>query len=346
MIPVFLALFSCVSFLAAQEVLPEQKVLITKVTASWCSNCGQWGWDLFEGLVKDNEQDAILIAAHSSGDLQTAHAAAIADNFNSFGQPLFFVGNENQSANRGNIDSKRETIKTMVAESKNQTPIANTAAITSFENGVLKATVKTKFFQQTFGDYYVATYLIENGVLNSQSGRGSEVEHKKVMRGGMMTEDFGKRMINGMVMMNREFTETFEMAISEGWNVENMELVTIIWKKSEEEYHFVNTNAQPAISETTTPIQTLTKTGVRMEVNSLQDFSAVNIQILTDTPWNGVNLFLTDVNGRNVGVLHRGTLNQGLNQFQFDKTQLTAGGIYFVSLAIGGELATEKIYLR
>lgn len=74
---------------AAQQVEEVQRTLITKRTASWCINCGTWGWTLFDGLVADNEDKSVLIAAHYDGDLENAAAEEITDNFGGFYQPRF-----------------------------------------------------------------------------------------------------------------------------------------------------------------------------------------------------------------------------------------------------------------
>ena len=79
--------------LMGQDItIPEsQKTLITKKTADWCPFCGQWGWGLFKGMLTDNEEDALVIATHYSGDLKNDDAEAISDNFGGFYQPIFFV---------------------------------------------------------------------------------------------------------------------------------------------------------------------------------------------------------------------------------------------------------------
>ncbi|MEO1714235.1 MAG: hypothetical protein AAFU60_12955 [Bacteroidota bacterium] len=47
--------------LQAQEVMEVTTPVITKKTATWCINCGTWGWDLFEGLVSANQNSAVFL---------------------------------------------------------------------------------------------------------------------------------------------------------------------------------------------------------------------------------------------------------------------------------------------
>jgi hypothetical protein len=43
-----------INLLQGQDVPETQQSLISKVTATWCINCGTWGWSLYEGLEQDN----------------------------------------------------------------------------------------------------------------------------------------------------------------------------------------------------------------------------------------------------------------------------------------------------
>jgi len=38
----------------AQEVIPTQQTLITKISATWCINCGTWGWETQEKILAEN----------------------------------------------------------------------------------------------------------------------------------------------------------------------------------------------------------------------------------------------------------------------------------------------------
>ena len=92
----------------SQDVPEVQQSLITKITATWCPNCGGWGWTFFENIYDDNADKALLIAAHYSGELQTSVSSDFADNFNISYQPFFILGNENQNVNGETVSWRRE----------------------------------------------------------------------------------------------------------------------------------------------------------------------------------------------------------------------------------------------
>ena len=108
--------FSITTLTQAQEIIvPEtNQPMITKRTASWCTNCGTWGWSLFENLLSDNQGDALLVTAHHSGNYQNDVAKEITSNFGAAGQPIFYFNSENQFANSGNSSTIRSNIQAAV----------------------------------------------------------------------------------------------------------------------------------------------------------------------------------------------------------------------------------------
>ena len=99
-----LLIFSVFSIvLQAQEItVPQtQRPLITKRTASWCPNCGGWGWTFFRNVMDDNNGKAVFFANHYDGIHTSPTTLALATNFGGVSQPLFFLNNTNQSVSSG-----------------------------------------------------------------------------------------------------------------------------------------------------------------------------------------------------------------------------------------------------
>lgn len=239
-------LLNCLLFLffaysgIAQEVLPKQQTLVTKMAATWCVNCGTWGWDTYEGMIDENPEEAIFITAHYNGDLHTKTAEAFSKNFKSIGQPQFFLNNSNTGLHEGNRSLKRTEIIEAVKENATKTPIANTGITYSLNDKTLTAQLKTKFFQNTSGVYSVAVYVLEDGVSNFQAGKEEVVEHKKVLRGSLTEEDFGRTIGSLQIASGTEYNRTFSTVIPDEWNTDRLSLVAVIWKKEGDEFHFVN----------------------------------------------------------------------------------------------------------
>lgn len=235
----------------AQEVLPKQQTLLTKIAATWCVNCGTWGWDTYEGMIEENPEDAIFITAHYNGDLHTKTAESFSKNFKSIGQPQFFLNNENTGLHEGNRANKRNEIIEVVKKNATQVPIANTGINYQLDNQALTAQVKTKFFQNTSGDYSVALYILEDGVSNFQAGKEEVVEHKKVLRETLSEEDFGLTIGSQQIGNGAEYTRSFSIVIPDDWNKERLSLVALIWKKEGDQFYFVN-GSTTNISQTPT----------------------------------------------------------------------------------------------
>ena len=224
----------------AQEVLPEQKALITKIAATWCINCGTWGWDIYEDIIEDNSDDALIITAHYNGDLHTNTAKSISDNFGSVGQPQFFLGNELTRLHEGNRFEKRAEIKEAAQAISAQMPVANTGIQYQLNGKRLEVRVKTKFFQNTTDEFYVATYILESGVLNFQTGKEAVVAHSKVLRGAFTENDFGIAIGSQGISEGSEFVRNQTMDLPADWDKDQLEVVAIIWKKIGDTYVYVN----------------------------------------------------------------------------------------------------------
>ena len=241
----FIALSSASLF--AQQSVPEvQKTMITKVTATWCPPCGGWGWDLFSDLVDDNSSSAVLIAGHYAGsDLQTTAGNEIADNFGVSGQPSFYLGNARQSATQGTSATARNTIKSEVDAALASSPVVNATVYATAFDGAANYSFETKveFFQATSGEYSLAVYAVEDGVINRQTSRGNDAVHKRVMRGNIDGQTtFGEVFQTGAALPGDTYSSTFNFEFPGEWNTSNISLVSVLWLKNGDTYEFVNAN--------------------------------------------------------------------------------------------------------
>ena len=217
-----------------QEVVPIQHTMVTKVTASWCFNCGTWGWAAKNAILEANSEQALFISAHNSGDLRTSTASALSQNFNSFGQPQFFLNNTNTRLSPSNRSDKQAEILATIQTNAMQTPVAGTATTHQISDDVLQFSTKVAFFQDMDGDYFLAHYLLENNVMNRQIGQDGIVAHNKVLREVSTREPFG------MPIATNGMTTTQDVILSEDWNINNLEVLSIIWKQEGNKYQFVN----------------------------------------------------------------------------------------------------------
>lgn len=328
-IPILVS-FLCINTISAQDVPEQQMPLITKVTATWCPFCGGWGWDAFEKLYEENIDKAILITNHFSGDLRSYAGEAIADNFDAFGQPVFYVNNENQIFSSSTYSSKADDVKTKVENIYNMSPAVNAGVTASLDGKQLTANVKTKFFQAVSGEYYISVYVIEDGVINYQSGYGNNAMHRNVLRESMSPEDFGVELGSGNYSSGMEISKTFDMTLDDSWNVDNIKLLAIIWKKEGSIYEYINGNLIENWYSTTATKDLVEEFEVKLWPSVTQ--SNINLSFnATDT-----KIFSLDIINQEGKIIRRHQPSVSNNhQYIFAVDQLIPGGYYL-------QISTEK----
>ena len=321
---------------------PVQNSLITKVTASWCSNCGTWGWEFFENAVEDNEAAATLIAAHYSGDLSTAIGQELATEFGASGQPTFYFGEEKLGISSGNIATERAALQLLVDENRAKTPIANTAIIAGeLANGKIDMTANTKFFQEAEGEFYLSILLLENGVINSQSGQGANAVHKNILRASATSSAFGNMIASGSVQAEVELQSNFIFDLDPSWNEDNLSVSFILWNKVGDNFEFVNTATTNELFNITSNIaeQRLDKSAYQLVSNLVDDQTQLTIGMSGTVGHAAVQL--VNLQGSVVKEYWNGEIN---SQTTIDiNSSGLAQGTYLVYIKIGDKEATEKI---
>ncbi|MEM1322597.1 MAG: Omp28-related outer membrane protein [Bacteroidota bacterium] len=342
-LPLLLLLCFSLSSLWAQEVPEKQQALISKVSASWCINCGTWGWNLFDGLIEDNSDNAVIMAVHYSGNLMNATSTAMSDNFGTIGQPTFYLGNEDQNAN-GNSSAKREQIRNAVDAIAAQSPVANTGLTASLNGNELVVNTKTRFFQTTSGEYYMVLYIIEDGVIASQTGQGANASHKNLLRGAMTTDAFGTLLKNGDISMGEEFTETVTFQLDPSWNTEQMQIAAVIWKKENNTFNFVNTNS--TVDLNTANVNELSDFNNQIKTLPTVADESLQVQLELISSSEQAHLRLYNLNGQLLHTLYSGRLNQGSQQFELLRSQVGGSGLYVLTLATEQGLVSRKVIFR
>ena len=327
----------------AQQVEEIQRSLITKRTASWCPNCGGWGWNFFEGLLEDNKDKAILIAAHHDGNYETDSGKDITANFGGGYQPRFFLNENDMGANSSSASTKRAEVKSAVESAFNTAPVANVGFEPVFGNVTLFVDAKVKFFQNAEGDFYLGVYLLEDGVIGYQSGQGDNANHKKVFRYSFTDETFGKSIANGQISAGSEYDLSFDLQIGEVQGYD-YEVVGIIWKLENGVYKPFNAWSTKDIgtATSTSDISGLNKFEVLPNITS--NYSVINIELEENRP--NASLEIIDLNGKRVATINKGNLIKGQQTFPLDKTIVGGNGIYFVRLLDGNQVSTRKIVFQ
>ncbi len=324
----------------AQQVVQEQRLLITKRTASWCPNCGTWGWTLFENLLEDNHEKAVLIAAHYDGVLATAAGETITDNFGGFYQPRFFVDETDQNANSGNIGSVRNSVRDQVNAAFAGAVVANVGFAPVYVNGELKVDAKVKFFQAAQGEYYLGIYLVEDNVTAFQSGIGSNANHMRVFRESFTSGAFGTQILDGSATAGQEFDLSYSLAIGSPEGLD-YDVVGIIWKKEGTKYLPVNTWSNDQINTTTAVAEPTGLLNFSVAPTVTATVANIQLELLENQPDASIDLF--DLTGKLVANVYSGPLSKGLQNFELNREIAGGNGVYLVRLSAGSKVSTRKV---
>ena len=339
-IVIIVVVFFATTTVTSQEIPEQQMPLVTKVTATWCPFCGAWGWDAFEKLYDENQEKAILISNHFSGDLRNPTAETFADNLEAFGQPIFYLNNDNLTFSSSTYSAKAENAKITIAEQYEMSPTANTGVNASLIGNELMVETKTRFFQAASGDYYVGVYIIENGVINFQSSRGNNAFHKNVLRAGMSSNAFGVNLGNGNFSVGTAIDKSFTMTLDQNWNIDNILLATMIWKKEGEKFVYVNGNLiKDWLSTTST-----TDLAEALEVNIWPTIANDQVTLTMNT--SGTRILAIDVVNQEGKLIHSQLpTSKSYQHHIFDVAQWTSG-IYYLRINTVKGVVTKPLVVQ
>lgn len=328
-IALFTLLFS--SQLSAQEVPEIQTPLVTKIAATWCPPCGGWSWDLFEEIVQDNQEKATLIVAHHSGDLVNDVAKDFSENLEAPYQPYIYFNNEDQGATSSNTSTIRTGIQEKINDESLESPIANAGMNLSLDNDELTVDTRTLFFQEVEGEFYLGVYIVENEVVNFQANQGPDAIHEKILRGAISTGSFGELLVNGNISSGTEFTHNFTGIINSNWNIDHLEIITIIWEKVNDRFQVVNSNISTNF-ETTSANQMTSLNDASIDINPTILQSSSTVEIHVQNEMKNAQVSIIDSKGAVVSTLFNGRISSGTHKYILDKNVLNGQGTYYVVL--------------
>lgn len=330
------------------EVPQVKRAIITKHTATWCTNCGRTAWDVFEQVVEELNTNSIALAAHRSGSSQLYSQAAkdFLDNMQGVVyQPEFFV---NETKMSGSSSTLYDNIKDEVFAIENEVPEAQ-MGLELFVNedgtGPLLIKTRTKFFKELSGAYYLSLWMIEKEVVEFQQSQGDNAVHKQVLRKALTSETFGDELFNGNVSPDNDIYQDFEYEFEEGETMENMEIMVALWKLVDGRYEYVNSNAADQVFVRSEP------TAVNELEQQVADFQ-VNPSILSETAqikfnlgekMEQLSLNVYNPAGQLIQTLFKGNLQSGLHQFELQKADLPSQGLYILSLQSPKGIVSKRL---
>ena len=316
--------------LSAQAIERVQRPLITKTTATWCGPCGSWGWDLFEDLVDDNADRAILMATHYSGELRSTAGTELSAGFGATGQPQFFLSGSRVPATSSSAQTARGTFEVEVTTLSGMSPLAGvTAYQTGVSAGVAQIRADVEFFSEARGDYYLAVYAVEEGVVNAQASRGAEAVHKRVLRtsiGATYGADLGT---GDVYAAGATASVQAEIEWPSEYDLDNVRLVAVLWERDGDDYAYVNGAENLSWRD---PVGTRELDAARASLANFSEGQQLTTTLTAHTALTGVRVSLLDAGGRVVGVRELGEVPSGKTVLTWADAAPLAVGYYAVRL--------------
>lgn len=234
---------------AAQSSSVTQKTLITKRTATWCPNCGTWGWDMAKSLEELQNENAIIVRAHYSGILESKVAIDITENFDAIYQPEFYINEERQNVGSSTWPAQVQVFDDLIdANAKKEANVVFNIAST-FQENVINADVKIEISKPIDGEYFLAAYLVEDNIVANQASQGEQAVHNSVLRASFTEGSFGDQVIDSSA--DKGFiAELKKMMEVDGEEVLNraFRVLAVVWKKVGTKYQIENVH-EAAVGE-------------------------------------------------------------------------------------------------
>lgn len=316
----------------------QNQIIFSKATATWCPNCGTWGWGFMEGVKDEFKQNdnGLVLGVHYSGNLQNPTAQWWASNLNTAGQPQFYLNNEKVGVNSGNWNDKIAETLTQVEDTQanfNKVAFFNFVNAYINDDGDIEANLLAGPDESPTNDEYLGIYIFENNVEDVQSGLSGMQMHPNVLRDVIQDNPEGELFVEaGSIWTAAPAELRFTYPVADNWNVDNLGLLAVWWEKIDNSF----------IIKQATSIENI---GTLSSISSTLDenlFSVINtesdIKISASTDDNYAYAIVS-LSGK---IVNRGNLNGELSI----STDQWATGMYMVNIHKDGNYFTQKVFVK
>lgn len=224
----------------------QKKAIMGDFTATWCPYCGEWGAPEFEKAIELSGANAIPLGIHNTDELTTPESTELTDYYGAEGivggYPTLYVWNQSTfydgTAMAGAVSAEVELGP------------AEAGAVAGFTNNgsSISLSVSAQLFSDVTGDYFVAAYLMESGMVFTQQIAGADPDpnfvHEHVIRASSNGSAWGEQFIFGSGSNGQAFTKTYQITKNPVWITDNMYCVAIVWKYDSATQKYTYINAQ------------------------------------------------------------------------------------------------------
>lgn len=217
-------------------VVVEQKTrsVLFDFTATWCSPCGAQGIPMFEAAVAANANECVPLGCHNSDEMSNPTGEAIMNDYGVSSIPTLAVSNMPDVWGASALNNA-------ITSTNSSAPEANACGLMTNSGSTLTVKTQTKFFMAVSGNYYLATYFVENGLMYSQtSATPDPYNHKHVLRGVAAGTEHGELIASGSIASGTVVSKDYTYTAPSGWNVANVYIALVLWKKDGTVWSIVN----------------------------------------------------------------------------------------------------------
>ena len=328
--------FTLLLFMAfALSAQSQNTAIFSKVTATWCPNCGTWGWSFMEEMKKEYNggEEALILGVHFSGNLQNDVSKWWAQNLKSVGQPQFFVNNNRINAGSSSWQSKITEVEALVTDFG-----ASNNGITTFVNAYIngQGEIETNLVNQPIptseNDQYFNIYVFENNVEDVQSGQSGMVMHPNVLRASLFDVNEGNLIPGGTVSIASPSDYNYTYTVDPNWNPENLGLLAVLWENENGSLVLKSAKAIKNIGRLSDVENTL-----NAEIFSVKT-TLTEIKI-SSTDNNSYNYNLSDLSGK---MVMSGSFNNNTTL----STEALVGNIYILNIQKEDKYFTQKVFIK
>ncbi len=222
----------------------KQNGMFFKYTATWCFACGSFGMNAFNQFYENNKGNIVAFTIQTNDDLTTPRNSPVYDAFSARwdynGTPTFVANNTYVDQNLGQASNEINSIIST-------TPTIGTGVHWTVgggaNSGKININAYAKAFSNLSGEYKMGVYLIAKKVIAPQQVGDNyinEFEHHKVLLGFAGEDPWGETITTSGASAGDIFHKGYVVPLESNWKVNELEVISIIWKKNGANWDFVN----------------------------------------------------------------------------------------------------------
>lgn len=326
-----------------EQALNNRNVLAEDATGAWCGWCPGMAmtFDTLSAWYNDEDEHRFIAVAQHNGDFMTtpesdvysllwsggAFPSSWLDRFRFFGNTEVALGFED------NIIERLDQRLAMDAPVNLDIDInVNT------DTRVLSIDVNADFIARLEGDYRLNCWILENGILSTQSNNFNEIDGHPFAGQGNPIIDYvnnhvmkttlsdiwgDQGIISNNISAGQSFSHTYTFTVPDTYNIDSLDIVAFVSEYNEKIDQRSILNAQyKSITQATTSFSELAeKQTLTLSPNPVTKWTNLSYELDHASP---ITLELFDINGKRL-LVQQTQAKQGLNQHKLDMSNFSSG---------------------